>query len=554
MSTRRPIILMGFLLALLAVYVGFGLLNRSAQAPHTTPRTVETSVLPGKDSVSGLQVKQGPSGIWEAEFDYFFTGNPQYPALTIELTPQSSTELTPGEREHYQTILRQPVRGSHHVSAQIRYPGAERTVKVSVVMRKQMFSPEVVASQSVEQSIDWPDFGTWLADQQLADGTPAQIFNHAVALIDSEDAANLGQAKAILERMISENPKFDPGYVELARIAMKTNWGPEGLHQAEGLLISALQIRPDSVNAKILMGYVKAHERRYGEAEALFAAAANSNPSNLWLWSNWGELLAMEGKPDQAMSKYRQAIAHPATHDTNDHARQAAYEQLLDMLGARKDYDGMETLYKQRLAEFGPGSCYSADYGRFLLQIRGDTEGAIRLARGALNQRCDDAVSRELLGLAEYVKWASSTDSTRTDALNQARIYLPGGPKPLYLLASSARTLPTARALLAAGERIDQKGNDQLTALAYALQARDLGAAERLLALGARTDIGVGALDIPVAFVPVVTADVAGVRLMRRHGVDYGTLRYRGITALEMARRMGDRALLEALGQKATEL
>jgi ankyrin repeat protein len=214
----------------------------------------------------------------------------------------------------------------------------------------------------------------------------------------------------------------------------------------------------------------------------------------------------------------------------------------------------MEALYKQRVAEFGQGSCYTADYARFLLEVRGDTQAAIDLAKGALHQNCDDSESREILGLAEYVKWAAMTGPLSVESLNQARIFLPAGPKPLYLLAASDRTNPAARKLIAAGEQIDQQDNAKLTALAYALQNQDLGAVRRLLALGARPETPVGGAGVPVALLPVLNADIEGVRLMRQNGVDYSKLRYRGATALEIAKGLGNPALFEALGGKETDL
>ncbi|MGO9932605.1 MAG: hypothetical protein ACLPV8_12440 [Steroidobacteraceae bacterium] len=417
-----------------------------------------------------------------------------------------------------------------------------------------MFSPVVVASQQIDKVIEWPDFQTWMRDQQVAMAAPEANFNRAVALIDSEEEPQLNEARAILEGLIGENPKFDAGYVELARVAMKLHGIPEGLHQAETLLSSALQIRPDSVDAKVLLGYVFAHERRFAKAEALFTQAATTNTNNLWLWSNWGELLLMEGKADLAIMKYRQAIAHPMTHDTYDRARATAYSQLLNLLKARKDPDGMELLYKQRFAEFGPGSCYTADYARFLLDVRGNTQAAIDLAKGALHQNCDDTESREILGLAQYVKWAATTGPISADSLNQARIFLPAGPKPLYLLATSDRTTPAAKKLIAAGEPIDQQDNEQLTALAYALQSKDLAAARRLLTLGAHPDTPIGATGLPVALLPVLSADADAVRMLRQSGVNYSKITFRGATALEIAKRIGDPALIDALGGKQTDL
>jgi tetratricopeptide (TPR) repeat protein len=364
----------------------------------------------------------------------------------------------------------------------------------------------------------------------------------------------LSEAKTILEQLITQNAQFDQGYVELARIAMKSIGGPESLHQAESLLSSALQIKPDSANAKILLGYVYAHQGRVAKAEALFADAANSNTRNLWLWANWGELLVMQGKFDQAIVKYREAIARPMTHDTYDRARADAYEHLLVLLQRRKDFDGMEALYKQRIAEFGPGACYSTGYARFMLQVRGDAPGAIDVASGALNQNCEDSEARQILGLAEYVRWANTTGPQRAESLNQARIFLPAGPMPLYLLATSDRTAPAAKQLIASGEKIDQTDNDKLTALAYALQNRDLSAAKRLLALGARPDAPVGYGAIPVALIPVMEGNIEAIRMMQQFGVDYSKLRYRGATASDLAKQSGNSALIAVLAQNQSAL
>ena len=436
--------------------------------------------LPGKNSISGLTIKQDKQGAWRAEFEYYYTGEPKFAALRIELAPSIGSSISPIGSQRRDTYLPAAQRGQHHVSAAIAYPGGEQTTRqISAKLLRSMTGDQVIASQEIDEVIDWPTFQTWIQQQQMAQSSPESNFNRAVQLIDSESAPQLSEAKAILEQLIAQNAQFDAAYVELARIAMKSNWGPEGLHQAEALLSSALQIKPANVNAKILLGYVYSHQNRFTRAEALFSEAASSDTRNLWLWTNWGEMLAMQGKLEQAAEKYRRAITEPMTHDTYDRARAEAYSRLLDLLQRRQDLDGMEVLYKQRIGEFGPGSCYSSDYARFKLQVRGDTQGAIDLARGALNQDCEDSEARQILGLAEYVKWAGDSGAERAKALNQARIYLPAGPMPLYLLAKSDRTVRAAKALIVAGEQIDQRDNDGLTALAHALQDGDLVAAKR---------------------------------------------------------------------------
>jgi tetratricopeptide (TPR) repeat protein len=551
-SPRRPIVLMGILLVLLLAYLVQAQLYPQLLAGYSDPPAL--APLAGTNSVSHLDVKQNAKGMWTADFDYFYTGEPRVCFLQIELLPRSVAPDGAAAAPGHSRFVSTPQRGAHHVSVPLDYPGSEQTTRVGVTLRDPMRHSAVIATQQTDKVIEWPNWYTWSQNLRMAQSTPAENLQRAVALIDLEAEPQLIEAKAILERLINQNPRFDAAYVELARVAMRSNWGPEGLHQAETLLSSALLIQPDSVNARILLGYVYTHQNRFTPAQELFTGAARSNPPNLWLWANWGELLLMQHKYDEAIAKYREAIARPMTHDTYDRARKEAYRHLLQLLGQRKDLDGMEALYKQQVAEFGPGSCYTSDYARFKLQVRGDTQGAIDLARGALNKDCEDSAAREVLGLAQYVKWAATAGPERTESLNQARIYLPAGPMPLYLLAASERTSPAIKQLLAAGESIDQRDNEKKTALAYAFQNGDLGAAKRLLALRARPDTPVGYEEIPLALVPVMERNIEAIRLLREYGVDYSKLRYRGATAFDFAKQSGDNALLKALGRSETVL
>ena len=512
--------------------------------------------LPGENSVSNLVVAQGRFKQWTADFDYFYTGDPRYVQVMLELTPENATS------DNSDSMISAPIdwaeRGAHHLSVPIRYPGhQQRTIGVTVLMRGGVVRADlpmsaaparpVIASREVTQAIDWPDLSTWQRTAYLSSHSVEESLKKSTALIDTGIERSEIEARGFLEALIADNPRLDEAYVELARVAMKANWGPAGLHHAEQLLQSALQINPQSVDAKILLGYVYAHQNNYVKAEALFADAATSNSKNLWLWSNWGELLVMEGKPAEAIEKYRQAIARPMTHESYDRARVFAYRNLIDLLKQRTDFDGMEALYKQQVQEFGPGTCYSGEYSRFLLYVRGDAQAAIDLSTRALNQNCDDGESREILGLAQYAKWATTAGPQSEQALNQARLFLPAGPRAFYGLARSERSLAAARKLIAAGEQIDQQDDERMTALAYALQDHDIEAASRLLKLGASPEAPVGALQMPVALLPVAEANIEGVRVLRESGVNFSQIRFQGISAFDIAKRIGNPALLDAL-------
>jgi tetratricopeptide (TPR) repeat protein len=561
---RKLIPAMVSVAALLAAGTAFA---QGSAAPSARFRCPQGQV-PGKNAVTNLVVKQGRFQTWTADFDYFFTGDPCSAELILELTPEHAAPLDARFANPYVNQISLTERGAHHVSALIHYPlSAQRTTRVNVLMRgyrpvtdeQQAVVPArlvqvTLDSQEVARTIDWPDPVTASRNENLAAHSPEENLKAAVAQIDINNDVNELYARAILEGLIAENPRMDAAYVELARVAMKTNWGPEGLHHAEGLLQSALQINPQSTDAKILLGYVYTHQKRYDKAETAFADAAAANSSNLWLWSNWGELREMEGKPDEAIAMYRKTIAHPMSHDSHDQARTFAYRKLIAALETRSDLDGAEALYEQQVDEFGPGSCYSADYSRFLLDVRGNAQAAIELATRALNQNCNDTESREILGLSQYVKWATTTGPQSDEALNQARLFLPPGPKVFDGLAASDHSLIAARKLIAAGEDVDERDNEKMDALAYALQGHDMAVVTRLLKLGARPSVPVGDDAVPAALLPVMIRNLDAIRTLREHGVKYSSISYRGVTAMDMARRSGDPALLAALGERHGQL
>ncbi|OOG44151.1 hypothetical protein B0B52_07180 [Polaromonas sp. A23] len=373
-------------------------------------------------------------------------------------------------------------------------------------------------------------------------------------LIDSDRREQVDAAKSLLERLLLKDPKFAAAYLELARIAMKTNWGPEGFRQAERLISSTLQLQPGSLNALVLQGYVYSHQGRFKEAETAFREANKPELKNLWLWSNWGEMLVKQGKVDAAIPMYRKAIEHPPTNDTYDRARIDAYDNLLSILGSRKDIDGMEGLHKRRAKEYGVNTCYGADYALFRLMFRGETADAISLAEESIQAGCNEKVANRVLAYAFYTAWGLSKGKERNDLLNRAQVYLPADAGVLYGLSTSEHTLAAVKKLIGIGEPVDQLDNRNMNALAYALDGRDHNAATRLMRLGAKPETTVGNQGIPVALIPLLSKDYEGIRLLRKLGVDYSRIQFQGATAVEIARRIGDPKLVEALNIKESRV
>ena len=195
MSSRRTLILMATLLLILGAYFAMQLIPTGPSFPSMSSPRVRA--LAGKDSISGLKVEQTASGAWKAEFNYFYTGAPPDAQLIVETTPAAGSQFLGSPL--FDTFPRIPQRGSHHLSIEIRYPGAQgRTVRVTALMRSRLHSSGVVLSRELDQVIDWPDVQTWSIDQLVAARSPEENLKQIQALIDTDGDSQLAFAKQML--------------------------------------------------------------------------------------------------------------------------------------------------------------------------------------------------------------------------------------------------------------------------------------------------------------------------------------------------------------------
>lgn len=558
MSSKRPVLLMAVLLVALAGYLARPQLEElftgaNAEALPPPASQAPAVVLPAANGVSNLTLTQLPDGRWQASVDYAYTGQPARAQIRlVQAVVMPHASIRNGESVIGMEWAKP---GTHRYTAVLANPNAESQYLTEKVIGRLFVSPTGdLAQVAVDHRIQWPDPVLAKVEKALADGKPEAVVQQAIALIDTGHRHELQQARSLLQALVDKSPNTDPAYVELARVAMKTNWSPTGLRDAENLITSALQIRPDSANAKILLGYVYAHQGRHRDAENLFTEAAAANPPNLWLWANWGEVLAMQGKDAAAIAKYREAVTRPPTGDTYDRARWDAYSNLLRLLALRNDLDAMEPLLKQRAGEYQGRDCFGVHYARFLVLHRADVARAVDTVRESPSPQCDAGRTRELQGLAFYVTWSQGKDPERAESLRQARAFLPVGPNLFYELASTDRAVPVAQQLLRAGEKIGVQDDRQMDALAYALRNGESAIARRLLRLGANPLAEIGTEKMPAALIPVITRDLESIRLLQRAGVDYTKVRYQGMTAVDVAKGQGDTKLQRLLDPRGGSL
>lgn len=535
-------------------------------------QTVTQPPLKEVQEISNLQIIRQADGRWIASFDVDFMSLPkvaevQIAAFTGPNASESDTPFRLGNKIVSRSILAQPK--TIHLDLELEFPtwvknpgdrGENNTVvqngtvtdKVVVrLVRNNTFNERVIlAKKVVDQVINWPSYSTWETDRKIGSEGSVAVLNRAIELIDAGNEISLYEAKIKLERLLSKDDKLVQAYIELARVAMKTTGGLEGLRHAEILLNSAIKIEPNSADAKILRGYVYSHQDRHALAELDFSQAAKSNPKNVWLWSNWGESLTKQKKYEAAVSMYRKAVDSPVSNESYDRARVDAYDRLIGLYNHNYDIQAIDAIHQQRLKDYGVKTCYAADYALFKLQNYADAEGAIELTSAIANVSCDNLLPKEVLGMAYYVKWSKMTSGDRESALRNARISFPSGARLFYLLGGSDKTLDTAKQLAKIGEVVDQSDNRKMTALAYAVNAKQADTALRLLQIGARPTVTVGHDEVPIALLPIFTDDLTMIELMRKFGVDYATLSYRGNTAREYALARGNRKLIEALSNK----
>jgi tetratricopeptide (TPR) repeat protein len=525
----------------------------------TTGNAVELNpALPLKslsgNMIGGIVMEYAGDKTYWLHIDYHYSGTPPGSRLVVK---QRATRGQDNKNAvTYLVGEAYLVEGPQRVRLRLRRPDDPLDVVTQNLVFEIVDSHHaVVTSVTPKMQVGWtPAPAGMLSDPTPRATTVEGQLKEAIAMIDSDFRSAMPEAKTRLERILERDPKQDQAYLELARVAMKTNWSPTGWREAEALIKSAQQIRPDSVNAKILLGYVYVQQKREKEGLSLYEEAARAGTTNLWLWTNWGELLLQQGKYDGAVEKFRQVIKHPVTGDANDRARRQAYFGLLKIHRERSELDALEAVHKQRWAEHPVYFCYGTAYAHFLVSMRGDARAAEAVIKTLPPGTCEVGDGRVLMTLVKYVSWSSAKGPERDEALRSARITMPVSPELFRLLAESDHTLAAARQLVAAGEKIGMQDNHRMDALALAMSEGDIAAARRLISIGARPDALVGHDEMPVALLPVFTADLPGIALMQKSGVDYAKLRYRGATALEWARQQGDENVLKALRTDAKRL
>lgn len=510
---------------------------------------------PGESKIKSIDVIKGDDGLFYADVTYFYNGS--------ELAPPSLRVLanSPDPKSHLyydedQRALAE--KGEHTTRIEIKRPPtpdkAFTSNKLKVSLENDTFLENGKSAMNVEKEtdylIEWPDSHHYNQNRDFNRKALNELYTEAVDLIDQASNTALQQAKKNLERALLKEPTYVDAYPELARISMKSNWGPEGLKQAETYLKTGLTLQKDHVNSHVLLGYVYTHQARFNEAEQEFKTAEKLGTNNLWLWANWGELNVLQRNNERAVETYLKAIAAPRPYNTFDKARLDAYRKLFGLLDSREGLVKADELYAKRAEEYPNQPCFHSDYAAFRITKYEDYQVAISASRRAIDAGCNSVESRQIMGVANYMAWANTSGDQREAYLAQAQVFFPESPVLLYQLSKHDSTSKVLNELKQQFISVDTKDNNNLNALAYALMDNDIASARRLIALGASHTELVSDQEYPVALIPVFYQHTEGIQLLLESGVNLSALKYRGISALGYAEQLNNPEILRLIKGK----
>ena len=130
------------------------------------------------------------------------------------------------------------------------------------------------------------------------------------------------QAAKEAHLMFQEAITLDPGYAEAYRwLALNLllawlHWGDQTVRSALGAADKALELDPNDSGNHWIRGYVLAHEGRWPESEAEFAAALQMDPNHADAWAILSDLTTLSGRPAEAIEQLSKAFRlnpHPSS-------------------------------------------------------------------------------------------------------------------------------------------------------------------------------------------------------------------------------------------------
>jgi tetratricopeptide (TPR) repeat protein len=232
--------------------------------------------------------------------------------------------------------------------------------------------------------------------------TPAEVLFEVRGLLDRR---RYGQARTRLSAALQEYPSD----VELLYLSSFVDYATDNNPAARATIRSALNADPQHAPSRDLFAHLLEEEKQFGEAERVRIELLRDYPEDPDYYASYAHLMLRTMNIDKA-----RRLAQEGLRFEPEHAASLYVVALADLIDGRssRDSTSLATLIRQH-----PEQVRTAIALIIALQDRGDTRGALRIAKELLRSQPDNEqfvqIVRELesvghwslLPLYPMVKW-----------------------------------------------------------------------------------------------------------------------------------------------------
>lgn len=566
------------LMAVLLVLIGFLLYQ---YGPIEFAQKKDWVQLEGENNIKDIRVIKNDGNNLIVEVDYFYNGrrvnNQPEIQQTIcmhvytksnNLLQSSSSDPTNSCSSSNKKILVGDQSATLKINRARGFAGkpdvAFSTTHLAVVMgsdSKNIYKPDDIPKK-IEKEIPlqaaWNKYLPFIPDGVNKENI-AELVDRAESYIDSEEEFRWGHAKEILDEVLLYDPEYSDAYVQMARYELTVSPDKNGIDKALRILKSAIKINQDHVDTMSMLSHVYLWEKNSDQAIKWLKKVDEKGTNNLWHYVNWASLYSQQGEDGQAIRTLEKVVNTARPHNKYDRAIRQAYRQLIPIYQARNDDESKEKvsmLYRKRINDFPEEACFPLYYANYTLSHRDDQyiEEAVSLAEKSMGMKCKEKYfNSKILSVAYLGRYYLMSEKekleNKTLVSKAASIY----PYPAYLFDYMSRTNKASRyidILLDEGVDINTKDENGNTALLLVTQDNDITAVRNLLKKRSDINIASDTGGVTALMIAVIRSNIELIELLLHSGADINIRDMNGMTARDWADRIGNKNVIDLLGEK----
>ena len=383
----------------------------------------------------------------------------------------------------------------------------------------------------------------------------------------SGDSAKLLRAKALIDRVLAENPSNVEAMKQSARLTQMAgsigdrtaqvrgrpvkvgSYQPGTLERAEAILRDALKVDPGFAGGYVLLGHVLTEQLRIDDAAAALRKAEELGSDDPWLQLNWAVLHDLLGEHDSAMKRLK-AVLDKGTD--NKKALAAAYDLQIEHYRRQGMHELAIAAYREQAKRAPDNAWVRGNLASYFCTLH-RYEEAIAEARVALRMM-NYGAARRVLATCLYGRYGQLMEAGKAEEarpyFEEARGLEPDLQDVMFRLGPDARRRGLVRALLAEKRvPVNARHGDGSTMLLIFVNKNDPGGVSLMLSQGADPNIG----DYR-GWTPLISAadegNEANVRMLLAAGADRSAMR-QGKTAEAQAEAKGHSAIAKLIREHA---